>query len=187
VLIAAGSVSVATWRRWRVVATGLVVVAVVSLPVVLPVLPENTMIRANIDKARDDFSAELGWPTVVSSIAHAFREVPAGDRVHSLILTQNYSQASAVNLIGSRLGLPQAYSGHNTYWLWLPQHASIASVVAVGFTKSEIQRWFARLTPVGEIPDSRLIDVEERGARVYWCRRPRLTTKQLWSAVKLFT
>jgi 4-amino-4-deoxy-L-arabinose transferase-like glycosyltransferase len=187
ILIAAGAVSVATWRRRRVVAIGLVAWAVVGLPISLPVLPQSTMIRANIDKVRDDYSAELGWPTVVASIAHAYRRVPQPTRARSLILTQNYSQASAVNLLGGRIGLPQAYSGHNTYWLWLPAHASIDSVVAVGFTKAELQRWFARLTPVGAVPDDRHVDVEERGAPIYWCTQPRLTTKQLWSAVKLFS
>jgi 4-amino-4-deoxy-L-arabinose transferase-like glycosyltransferase len=187
ILIAAGAVSVATWRRWRVVAIGLVAFAVIGLPISLPVLPETTMIRANIDTVRDDFSAELGWPTVVASIAHAYREVPARTRPRPLILTQNYSQASAVNLFGGRLGLPQAYSGHNTYWLWLPPRASIDSVVAVGFTKSQLQHWFGRLTLLGEIPDDRHVDVEERGVEIYWCTQPRLTTKQLWSAVKLFS
>jgi 4-amino-4-deoxy-L-arabinose transferase-like glycosyltransferase len=187
VLIAAGAVSVASWRRWRVVAIGLVVFTLVGLPISLPVLPESTMLRFSIDKARDDYSAELGWPTVVASIAHAYREVPAAERTRSLILTQNYSQASAVNLLGGRLGLPRAYSGHNTYWLWLPPHASIDSIVAVGFTKAQLQRWFARLSPLGAIPDRRQIDVEERGEKMYWCTQPRVTTKQLWSAVKVFS
>jgi 4-amino-4-deoxy-L-arabinose transferase-like glycosyltransferase len=187
ILIAAGAVSVASWRRRRVVAIGLVVWAVVGLPISLPVLPENTMLRASIDKARDDYSAELGWSTVTASIAHAYREVPQPTRARSLVLTQNYSQASAVNLLGGPLGLPQAYSGHNTYWLWLPPHASIASVVAVGFGKAELQRWFARVAPLGAVPDSRHIDVEERNARIYWCTQPRLSTAQLWRAVKIFS
>jgi hypothetical protein len=102
------------------------------------VLPENTMISLDIDKARDDFSAELGWPTVVSSIAHAYREVPESER--SLVLTQNYSQASAVNLFGGRFGLPRVLSGHNTCWLWLPPRASIDTVVAVGFTTAQLRQ-----------------------------------------------
>ncbi len=187
ILIAAGAVSVSTWRRWRVVAIALVVFTVVGLPISLPVLPENTMIRANLDKVRDDYSAELGWSTVVASIAHAYRNVPEPTRARSLVLTANDSQASAVNLLGARAGLPQAYSGHNTYWLWLPAHASIDSVVAVGFSKADLQRWFGRLTLVGAVPDDRHIDVDERDVQIYWCTQPRLTTKQLWSAVKHFS
>ena len=187
VLIAAGSVSVASWKRSRVVAIGLVVFAVATLPVALPVLPQATMIHYDLDQARDDFSAELGWPTVVTSIAHAYEKVPPRARSHTIIVTQNYSQASAVNLFGGRLGLPHALSGHNTYWMWLPENASIDSVVAVGFTTSDLHQWFGRITAIGRIPDSRRVDVEERGVRMYWCSRPLVGTKQLWKAVKLFS
>jgi hypothetical protein len=187
VLIAAGSVSVASWKHWRVVAVGLVAFALVALPVVLPVLPESTMINHNLDKARDDFSAELGWPTVVSSIAHAYREVPEPERSKAILLTQNYSQASAVNLFGGRSGLPRALSGHNSYWLWLPPRASIDTVVAVGFTPAQLRQWFGRLSPLGRIPDDRHIDVEERGEGIFLCTQPLVTTKQLWAAVKLFS
>jgi hypothetical protein len=187
VLMAAGAVSVAGWKRWRAVAIGLVAFALIALPIALPVLPESTMISANLDQTRDDFSAELGWPTVVSSIARAYGELPAGERSQALIVTENYSQASAVNLFGGRYGLPAALSGHNSYWLWLPPHASIATVVAVGFTGPQLRQWFARVTPLGRIPDNRRIDVEERGVPIYLCTEPSVSTKQLWADVKVFS
>jgi len=187
VLFAAGAASVATWNRWRVVAIGLVVVALVSLPVALPVLPRATMIRLDLDKARDDFSAELGWTAVARQIADAYDRVPADERPRTIILTRNYSQASAVNLLGRPRGLPEALSGHNTYWLWLPANASIDSVVTVGFTKSELRRWFGHIVAIGRVPDTRLVDVEERGVRMYWCSHPLVSTKQLWGDVKLFS
>jgi hypothetical protein len=187
VLIAAGSVSVANWNRWRAVVIGLVAFALVTLPIALPVLPEGTMLRFNLDETRDDYSAELGWPTVVSSTAHAYEKVPAHERPRAIILTQNYSQASAVNLLGGRVGLPRALSGHNTYWLWLPPHASIDVVVSVGFSTSELRQWFGRVTPLGRIPDTRRIDVEERGAHISLCTQPLVDTLELWAAVKLFS
>jgi hypothetical protein len=71
--------------------------------------------------------------------------------------------------------------------MWLPPNASIDSVVTVGFTQSELRQWFGRTTPVGRVPDTRLVDVEERGVRMYWCSQPVVATKQLWAAVKLFS
>lgn len=187
VLIAAGSVSVASWNRWRAVVIGIVAFALVTLPIALPVLPEATMLRFNLDEARDDFSAELGWPTLVSSVARAYEKVPTRERPRAIILTRNYSQASAVNLFGGRVGLPQALSGHNTYWLWLPPHASIDVVVSVGFSTSQLRQWFGRVTPLGRIPDTRHIDVEERGAHISLCTQPLVSPKELWTAVKLFS
>jgi len=113
--------------------------------------------------------------------------VPEPERSKAILLTQNYSQASAVNLFGGRSGLPRALSGHNSYWLWLPPRVPIDTVVAVGFTPAQLRQWFGRLSPLGRIPDDRHIDVEERGARIFLCTQPLVTTKQLWAAVKLFS
>jgi hypothetical protein len=187
VLIAAGAVSVANWKHWRVIAIGLVAFALVALPIALPVLPQNTMLRYDLDKARDDFSAELGWRTVVSTISRAYDHLSAQERPHAIILTENYSQASAINLLGDRSRLPEALSGHNTYWLWLPPDASIDTVLTVGFRASELRQWFARTRPVGRIPDHQRIDVEERGARLYLCTEPLVSTQQLWRDVKRFS
>ncbi len=89
---------------------------------------------------------------VTTAIAHAYMKVPARERPRTLVLTQNYAQASAVNLFGRTLGLPEARSGHNTYWMWLPTDASIDSVFTVGFSASELHQWFGRCTPLGTPP-----------------------------------
>jgi len=164
-----------------------VVFALVALPIALPILPESTMLGHNLDKVRDDYSAELGWPDVVATIAHAYAQVPAGERSQALIVTENYSQASAVDLLGGRFGLPHALSGHNSFWLWLPPRASIATVLAVGFTPAQLGHCFAQVEPLGRVPDRRTIDVEERGASLYLCHRPLVTTKQPWAAIKSFS
>jgi hypothetical protein len=123
----------------------------------------------------------------VSTIARTYDHLPAEARSHAIILTENYSQASAISLLGDRSRLPEALSGHNTYWLWLPADASIDTVLTVGFRPPDLRQWFARVTPVGRIPDRRRIDVEERGARLYLCTEPLVSTKQLWTDVKRFS
>jgi len=129
----------------------------------------------------------LGWPTVASAIAGAYEKVPARARHRTIVLTQNYAQASAVNLFDRKRGLPEALSGHNTYWMWLPADTSIDSVVTVGFSESELRRWFGRVTPLGRLPGTRRVDVEERGQPMYWCTQPVVSTAKLWTAVKLFS
>src|SRR5439155_2149050 len=116
VLIAAGAVAVAEWPRRRVVVVGLVVWAVAGLPITLPVLPRDTMLRLNLDEARDDFSAELGWNHVVATVADVYRGLPSTQRADARLLTAEYAEAAAIDVFGSRYRLPRAWSGHNTYW-----------------------------------------------------------------------
>jgi len=187
VVLAAGATAIAAWTRWRVVVIGLVAWGLVGLPISLPVLPEHTMLSLGLDKLRDDYSAELGWATVVARINDGYQTIPAQQRPLAFVLTRNYSQAAAVDLYGNRYGLPAAHSGHNSYWLWLPDRPSLDVVLTVGFSSSNLRRWFGDVTVVGHIPDSRQIDIEERGAPIAVCRQPRVTPAQLWNDIKLFS
>jgi 4-amino-4-deoxy-L-arabinose transferase-like glycosyltransferase len=174
-LIAAGGVAVASLRRWRLVAALLIAWAALTLPLTLPVLPQRTMLDLGLDKQRDDFSAELGWPTLVATITRA---APPD----AMILTANYAQAAAVELLAHR----RAYSGHNTYFLWLPKRIP-DQVIAVGFRESALHRWFADVERVGAIPNRRSIDVEQRGALIAACRYPRVSAAELWKRVKRYS
>ena len=188
VLIAAGAVSVATWKRWRLIAIGLIVFGLVALPVVLPVLPESTMIRFDLDKARDDFSAEVGWPTVVSSIARAYDALPAQERAHAIILTQNYSQASAVNVFGGPFRLPHRAerAQHLLDVAAAPrvdQHGlrrRVSVVRASPVVRATEVRWSLTQQP----PHRRR---RARGAPMFLCTRPLISTAALWDTVKRFS
>ena len=185
VLIAAGAAAVAGWARFRVVVTGLIVWALVGLPLALPVLPRATMLSLKLQDARDDYSAELGWDHVVATIASVYRGLPDRDRAR--VLTHSYSEAAAVDLFGSKLGLPHALSGHNAYWLWLPKRTSIDVVVAVGFPVADLQRWFDDVRPVVSLGQGAVVDKEAANQLVAVCRRPRVGAPELWSRIRLFS
>jgi len=48
------------------------------------------------------------------------------------IFTGSYAEASALDVLGSVYHLPPVLSGHNTYWMWGPGHASDRTVLIVG-------------------------------------------------------
>jgi hypothetical protein len=56
--------------------------------------------------------------------------LPADQRARAEILTNTYSEASPLILLGS--DLPPVYSGHNAYWGWGPPPADRTVVVHVG-------------------------------------------------------
>ncbi len=57
---------------------------------------------------------------MVSTLAQAYGTLPATERSQACIFTSDYGQASAVNLLGKSRGLPEAISGHNSYYIWGP-------------------------------------------------------------------
>ena len=86
-----------------------------------------------------------------------------------------------------RSDLPRAWSGHNTYWLWWPRHASIDVVVAMGFSAGELRQWFADVRPVALLGRGYVADHEAEGQPVVICREPRITGDELRDRIKLFT
>lgn len=190
VAFAAGAVWVeqraAHWVR-TAIPIALVVAAVIGLPVALPLLPVRTMIDAGIPALRDDFTEELGWHELVAQTAAAFRSLPPEDAARVMILTRNYGEAGAIDLFGPSAGLPHAVGMQNTYWLWRPRRAAPSAVVAVGFDRTRLDRWFGECRDAGRLDNRYRAKNIERGMLVAVCHSPRLPMAVVFDEAKIFT
>ncbi|HZR57757.1 MAG TPA: glycosyltransferase family 39 protein, partial [Terriglobales bacterium] len=61
---------------------------------------------------------QFGWPELVSQVAQAYNSLPPEERSKTGILTGNDGEAGAIDMFGPKYGLPQAMSGHQTYYYW---------------------------------------------------------------------
>ena len=74
---------------------------------------------------------EIGWPQLVRAVAaQDAARVRAGQPPTS-IFTGWYTEAAALDVLGSADRLPPVLSGHNAYWVWGPGHASDRTVLVV--------------------------------------------------------
>jgi hypothetical protein len=143
VFFAAGAVAWFAWARrvvWRnavigvyavVVAGGLVVFFPLSVPVVRPERWDAFTEKIHF-KPKDSenhaaillpqfFADRFGWQELVEQVAGIYNALPPQERTVTGILASNYGQASAINILGARYGLPNAISGHQSYWIWGPE------------------------------------------------------------------
>ena len=60
----------------------------------------------------------VGWPQLVQAVHRVWVPLPLAQRVHTVIFTANYSEASAINNLGAMLGIHTAVGGHNSEWWW---------------------------------------------------------------------
>ncbi|HEY1868941.1 MAG TPA: glycosyltransferase family 39 protein [Candidatus Cybelea sp.] len=143
ILMAAGSVAIEGWTRRASLVRGAIVAATVAAalffaPLVLPVLPETTILRYTAfvgsalhvprsalatERGRtaalpEDFADMHGWPQLASTVATIYYALPAEQRDRAAIVASNYGEAAAIDFFGAQYGLPPAISGHNNYWLW---------------------------------------------------------------------
>ncbi|HEY6430058.1 MAG TPA: glycosyltransferase family 39 protein [Acidimicrobiales bacterium] len=193
VLFAAGGV----WAEARLVRTvpprgvgkwvGLMVAGcVVALPLSLPVLPASALPKSSWEgNVNKDLSATVGWHDFVGQIAQVAQGLPPGERAHLVIFTGDYGAAGAIDLWGDQYGLPQAISGHNSYWWWGPAGARDgATTIAVDLSRPYLLTIFSSVTAAGSVSTPGGVWTEERGDPIWICRDQKVSWSEAWPAAK---
>jgi hypothetical protein len=178
VLVAAGAVSLAERRspRW-VFAAGAVaaLAAVVVWPAFLPVLPERTFGATFYSGLGEDQAETIGWPAEVALVDRVASESRA-----TLVVTQNYGEAGALDFYGSPV---RVYSGHNGFGDWGPPPATTTGpVVLVGYASAP--DWAQGCREAARVDNGVGVDDEEQGHAVLVCSGPRGSWASVWDEVR---
>jgi hypothetical protein len=193
-LLAAGAVvvderlarGVGSLRRLLI---GTAVTVALALPIVLPVLPEadiNWFYKLNGVPAES-----IGWPQLVSTVRGVWTSLPASQRAHAVIFTGNYGEAGAIDELGRGTGLPEAVSGHNTYWWWGPGNPLATTVIAVAPGPMDVtgygaylRQFFGTVRVAATLSNPSGVDNQEQGGHVYVCTQPRESWAHIWPQLR---
>jgi 4-amino-4-deoxy-L-arabinose transferase-like glycosyltransferase len=190
-LVTAGACGLETWTRRRArwfrpaTAVALVVQAVVLLPIALPLLPEAAMARSPLPSIRKDFADTVGWQNLVTQVGDVYARVPESERSSTVILTDNYGEAGAINTYGPPLGLPTAVSGELTYYYWRPARLD-GPLIGVGLDPSFLSTLFDGCSNVATVSNAYGLNNQEFGAPIVVCARPKLALDRLWPHLRSF-
>jgi len=197
-LLAAGCVPIERWlaarrplagriRPGAVAAVGLVASAAVLLPVALPVLPASALRAVPLQKINYDLAESIGWPRQVALVAHEYRSLPTRLRQHTTILTANYGEAGAIDRYGADYGLPQVYSGANTFWLWGPPPAADTAAIAVNVDPALLRREFSRVRLVAIFRNGLGVSDDEQGARIFLATGLKSAWSHVWPTFRNYS
>ncbi len=204
VLFAAGAPVIAAWLarvRFAAIAYPVLLGALgfVIAPEAFPLLPLSTFLvyehvldfrgikmeKHPVGRVPQHFADMLGWDTLVASLARANDGLTTSERLEAVILTRDYGQASAVDFLGPRLGLPRAISGHNNYYLYGTRGASGNVVLAIGFDAATLRGEFAKVERVGLYHDAYVLP-DFNDLPIYKCTQPREALAAWWPHVKRY-
>ncbi|HXQ92908.1 MAG TPA: glycosyltransferase family 39 protein [Nitrososphaerales archaeon] len=165
------------WFGSRPFIACLIIVAILLAPLAMPILSPSTLVSkygaSNYEAS--PLPDRFGWNATVSTLAQAYDTLPASERSQACIFTENYGEASAVNLLGKNLGLPEAISGHNNYYIWGPDSCTGQVLITVGYSLSDDQKSFANVTLLTTINCQYCISYEEN-LPVYLCIHPNFSS-----------
>jgi hypothetical protein len=186
------------WSR-PVLVSLVVAVGLVLVPLALPVLPVATFVRyqaalglAPHTEERHEMGAlpqhyadMFGWEEMSALVAEAYRRLDPQEQTRCRVFGQNYGEAGAIDVLGRRLGLPAALSGHNSYWLWGPGDGSWDVLIIIGGDREDNAEFFEDIDIVGQTRSPWSMPYE-RGLDVSIARRPRLSARQAWPLLKSY-
>jgi 4-amino-4-deoxy-L-arabinose transferase-like glycosyltransferase len=188
--MAAGAIVVDRWLargHFRLKAGTFATAAVLSGALLalltLPVLSVEAFAKSSLPAAVPDTANEIGWPQFVATVEGVVASLPADERAHAVILTNDYSEASPLILLGS--GLPPVYSGHNAYWAWGPPPPDLTVVIHVGdWRPTDYGQFFTGCHDVAHIDNGLGIENGEQGTAITVCTGLRASWIEMWPALR---
>lgn len=195
-LLAAGAVLAERWfsqltPRWSRFGWGLTscILAIGGLSfgaVMLPVAPVNSGLWQLSASLHDNFTEEIGWPELVKTVADIYARLPAEEKPHVGILTNNYGEAGAIDLYGPAYGLPRVISGVNTYWWRGYGNPPPQTLIVLGFARAAADRFFTSCELAGHVTNQYAVQNEESRYDIFICRGSRETWPDLWKDLQSF-
>ncbi|GAA3349544.1 glycosyltransferase family 39 protein [Amorphoplanes nipponensis] len=184
-LFAAGAEPAVRWltarrrRRWAFAGAFALNLAI-SAVVALPLLPVGTLGRTPIGDISQATSDQVGWPVYVGQVAGVVDTLPAAERARTAIITANYGEAGALELLGGRHDLPPIHSGQNELWFRGGPAEGTSTIIAVGYFPQRLAGDFASCAVARELDNGVAVPNEEQGLPVTVCRGPEGTWADLW-------
>ena len=188
--MAAGAVLTDRWMdrgRRRLRAGAFIVAAALSCALVayltLPILPIAAFASSSLPATFPDSAEQVGWPALVATVEGVVAGLSPADRAQAVILTNNYGEAGALELLGS--GLPPVYSGHNSWWGWGPPPADRTVVVHVGdWTDGDWMPYFEDCETITHIDDGVGVENQEQGQAISVCHGLRQPWAAMWPSFR---
>ncbi|GED90299.1 glycosyltransferase family 39 protein [Streptomyces sp. 6-11-2] len=188
VLLVAGCEPLADRLRSRsralLLAGAVAVTAVINAMVTLPVLPPSALgVPLAMNKEQGE---QIGWQALADTVSEAWSAVPAEDRARTVVFTQNYGEAGALDRYGPERGLPRPYSGHMSYadWRRPPDTANGPVLLVRQQNASGIEQFFTDCRPVARVDNRHGVPNEEQHATVALCSGTTAPWSRLWLSLR---
>jgi hypothetical protein len=129
------------------------------------------------------YADQFGWKEMAQVVADAYFKLPPDERKSCAIFGQNYGQAGAIDFFGAKMGLPNAISGHQSYYYWGPRGYTGECMIVMDDTYETLSQKFESVEKVGSVYHP--LSMPYQHFDVYLCRRPKFgTLQQVWPRLK---
>lgn len=187
------------WKYTTLIA--LFVGGLLLLPIALPILPIDSLIRYSnaiyrpptLSKFEQESAAQapwhfrlmLGWEDTVAQVAQAYQQLSPPDRATCAILAWRYGNAGAIDFFGPAYHLPKAISGHTGYYFWGPRDYSGNVVLSLGGDLTFLRQTFDSVEQVAIVTHEKVVGLKDT-LPIYLCKGIKRPLSETWPAFKFY-
>jgi len=180
----------AAWRRMAIV-TVIFLASLPAIPLVTWFLPPERLLAYQnalgfkLHKSEVNHESllpqpiadQFGWPELVSEVSGIYNSLSAEERAGTGIWAGNYGEAGAINLFGPKLGLPRAYSRHQTHWYWGPPPQVYKNLIVIQWDLDDVRD---NCTSFQAFQHYQRFGMDEENTPIYLCRGVTFDIQTIW-------
>ena len=197
VIVAFGGVAVMGWasslrpvfRRTIgvVLCMGILVFGAFATCVLVPLAPSGSLKEFALARS-EDLREEQGWDTFVQAIAQVRDTLTPEQRAGLGIVTGNYGEQGAVEILGRSYGLPAPISLTNSAWLRGYPTPQPTVLIVAGFSSDDANEDFTDCRVAARVPYPAHLNNEESKYHpdILLCGPPRLSWPEFWKKYQRF-
>jgi Dolichyl-phosphate-mannose-protein mannosyltransferase len=170
----------------------LVAAGAATVPLAVPILSTDAYVRYSralgqapgteekkeLGRLPQFFADRQGWDAIVDDVARAWDRLAPDERADAVVLTGNYGEAGAIELLGRARGLA-ATSGHNNYWLWGTGGRGTRTLIVLSRRPERLRAWWGDVEAAGETSCGDCMPYENH-VPIWICRRPLMPLAARW-------
>jgi hypothetical protein len=136
----------------------------------------------------DDLREEIGWPELVKTVAGIRDSLTPEQQASVGVLTGNYGEQGAIEMLGPAYHLPPPISMTNSAWLRGYPTPQPTTLIVLGFSREDADRAFTSCRLAGHNGNSEGVKNEESQYHpdIFVCGAPRLPWPQFWIEYQSF-
>lgn len=173
------------WRRatLTVFLTGIVGYGSFIAVIVLPFAAAGALKHFTLNNGIDtSLRNEIGWNDLVSTVAGIRDNLPTAQQASSGVVTGNYGEQGAVEILGPAYHLPAPISTINSSWLRGYPSPQPTTLIVIGFSHADVDQAFTACRLAGHDGNSEgVVNSESRlYPDIFVCGGPRKSWPEFW-------
>ena len=196
-LVAMGCVAGERWVltlrrpwRWSVEALFFATLFILGLLVSALLIPwaSNGRLKDFALRRNSDLREEIGWVEMVKTVSEIRDSLPPEERENVGVLTGNYGEQGAIEILGAPYNLPAPISMTNSAWLRGYPAAPPSTLIVLGFSAEQANEAFTSCRVAGHtiIPGGVKNEEGDEHPDIFVCGGPRKSWPDFWKEYQAF-